>query len=68
MSVQGYEAVRLLYNAYQANPTNIQAGLVGIKEFDNLFGKVTFSDDGNSSFEMVVKQMQPDGTAKIVKE
>ena len=68
MSAQGYEAVRLLYNAYQANPANIQAGLVGIKEFDNLFGKVTFSDDGNSSFEMAIKQMQPDGTAKVIKE
>ena len=68
MSAQGYEAVRLLYNAYQANPENIQAGLIGIKEFDNLFGKVTFSDDGNSSFEMSIKQMQPDGSAKIVKE
>ena len=68
ISAQGYGAVYLLAEAQKRNPENIQAGLASIKEYDTLLGKVHFLNDGNSTFDLAIKQMQPDGTAKIVKE
>ncbi len=68
VSAQGYEAVYMLSKAQKYNPQQIQVGLAQIQEFDTLLGKVHFLNDGNSTFDLAIKQMQPDGTAKVIKE
>ena len=47
---------------------NIREGLLELKEMDTTSGHLKFLPNGSVEFPLVIKQMQPDGTAKIVKE
>ncbi len=50
-------------------PEQIREGLLSLKDFDTVMGKITFDNEGELYLDsLVIKQMQPDGTAKIVKE
>ncbi|MBP5534617.1 MAG: ABC transporter substrate-binding protein [Alphaproteobacteria bacterium] len=50
-------------------PEGIRRALLSLKDFDTVMGKVTFNADGELYLDSLsIKQMQADGTAKIVKE
>ena len=52
-----------------AEPEQIRQGLTSLKNFDTIMGKITFDDEGELHLDsLVIRQMQPDGTAKIIKE
>ena len=64
-----YEAMLILGNALQQNEVSALNYLKNkVKNRDTLFGKVSFDTNGEIDIPLVIKQMQPDGTAKIVKE
>ena len=63
----GYDAIYIIAEALK-NSNNIKEGLEKIADFDTFSGKLTFNNDGTPNFPVVIKQMQSDGTAKVVKE
>ena len=63
----GYDAIYVIAEALK-NSSNVKEGLGKINGLDTFFGKLTFNADGSSNFPVIIKQMQADGTAKIVKE
>ena len=63
----GYDAIYVIAEALK-NSSNVKEGLEKINGLDTFFGKLTFNTDGSSNFPVIIKQMQADGTAKIVKE
>ena len=63
----GYDSIYIIAEALK-NSSNIKEGLEKLADFDTFCGKLTFNDDGTPNFPVVIKQMQPDGTAKVVKE
>ena len=67
-SVFGYDSVRLVYEGIKRNPKDIRAGLESIEEFDTMSGKMKLMEDGGSIFHLSIRQMQSDGTAKVIKE
>ena len=47
----------------------IRKALLSLKDFDTVMGKITFNEEGELYLDsLVIKQMQPDGTAKVIKE
>jgi len=68
----GYESVKILANVIKKNGTDsekIRNALANLKDFDTGFGKISYDEKGEIHLpKFVIKQMQPDGTAKIVKE
>ncbi len=63
----GYDSIYIIAEALK-NSSNIKEGLEKLADFDTFCGKLTFNDDGTPNFPVVIKQMQPDGTAKVIKE
>ena len=63
----GYDAIYIISEALK-NSHNVKEGLEKITDFDTFAGKLTFNHDGTPNFPIVIKQMQSDGTAKIIKE
>ena len=50
-------------------PEAIRNALLSLKDFDTVMGKVTFNADGELYLDSLsIKQMQADGSAKIIKE
>ena len=39
-----------------------------IKNRQTIFGKISFDENGEIDIPLVIKQMQADGTAKVIKE
>ena len=68
LSTQGYDAVQLLYNASQDETHSLNDALAATKEVNTYLGKLHVKSNGKAVFKLVIKQMQPDGTAKVVKE
>ncbi|MBE6446728.1 MAG: ABC transporter substrate-binding protein [Alphaproteobacteria bacterium] len=67
----GYDAVRVIITAIEnrgKTSNDIKKGLMDIKDMNTFFGKMKLNNNGTSEFQMTIKQLQPDGTAKIVKE
>ncbi|MBP5344348.1 MAG: ABC transporter substrate-binding protein [Alphaproteobacteria bacterium] len=67
----GYETLRLLAEAMKngTKPEQIREGLANLKDVETGFGKVSYDERGELYLPpFVLKQMQPDGTAKVVKE
>ncbi|MBE6446726.1 MAG: ABC transporter substrate-binding protein [Alphaproteobacteria bacterium] len=66
-----YESVRVFANSTKAGQTKemTRNNLVNQKGFATSIGNISFDNDGNIyGIETVIKQMQPDGTAKVIKE
>ncbi len=52
-----------------AEPDQIRKGLLSLKDFETVMGKISFDDEGELHLSsLVVRQMQPDGTAKVVEQ
>lgn len=50
-------------------PEQIREGLLSLKNFDTVMGKITFDEEGELYLDSLeLKQMQSDGAAKVVKE
>ena len=66
-----YETVRIFGHTIQANESkeNSREKLTNLRNFATDIGNVGFNADGEiNGIETVIKQMQPDGSAKVVKE
>ena len=68
----GYESLKILAKVIEkegSESANMIQGLGALTDFDTGFGKVSYDPQGEIHLpNFVIKQMQPDGTAKIVKE
>ena len=67
----GYEVLRMLAEAMKngTKPEQIREGLENLKDFETGFGKVSYDKQGELYFPpFILKQMQTDGSAKIIKE
>ncbi|MBP5344339.1 MAG: ABC transporter substrate-binding protein [Alphaproteobacteria bacterium] len=68
----GYEGMRIMAKVIQQNGTDsakIREGLANLKDFETGFGKISYDEQGEIHLpNFVIKQMQADGSAKIVKE
>ena len=62
-----YAAVEALLKAIE-NPKGIEAGLYELQNFETAIGKVNYDKEGEPHAPIVIKQMQSDGTAKVIKE
>ena len=65
-----YEAMLILGKALQL-PKNVDAMNYlkhSVKKHSTVFGSISFDENGEVDIPLVIKQMQPDGTAKIIKE
>ena len=71
-TVLGYAVVEIMTDAIRrggTEPEKIRQALLHIKNFDTVIGPVSYSPDGEMLLnKLVIKQMQPDGTAKVIKE
>ena len=67
-----YESIKLLsqlINQVGSNPSELQKALLELDSFNSDFGSISFDKDGEiEHLNVVIKQMQPDGSAKVVKE
>ena len=64
-----YEAMLILGDAIQQKDIQTLDYLKKqIKNRQTIFGKISFDENGEIDIPLVIKQMQPDGTAKVVKE
>ena len=65
----GYDSAMRVVKAIELKgKDNIREGLAELKEMDTTSGHLKFLPNGAVEFPLVIKQMQSDGTAKIVKE
>ena len=68
----GYESVKILAHIIKENGTDsekIRNALANLKDFDTGFGKISYDEKGEIYLpKFVIKQMQADGTAKVIKE
>ena len=68
----GYEGMKILAEVIRKNgtdPEKIREGLANLKDFETGFGKISYDEKGEIHLpKFVIKQMQADGTAKVVKE
>lgn len=68
----GYEGMKILAEVIRKNgtdPEKIREGLANLKDFETGFGKISYDEQGEIHLpKFVIKQMQPDGTAKVIKE
>ena len=68
----GYEDIKILAHVIKekgSGSAQICEGLANLKNFDSGFGRISYDKDGELYFPpFVIKQMMPDGTAKIIKE
>lgn len=65
----GYDSAMRVVKAIELKgKDNIREGLAELKEMDTTSGHLKFLPNGGVEFPLVIKQMQSDGTAKIVKE
>ena len=62
-----YIAVGVLLQALK-NEDNLQQGFYDIQNFPTLMGTISYDKDGEPHPPIVIKQMQSDGTSKIIKE
>ena len=66
-----YETVRIFGHTIQPNDSkeNSRVKLTNLRNFATDIGSVEFNADGEiNGIETVIKQLQPDGSAKIIKE
>ena len=68
----GYESVKILANVIRENGKDskkIHDGLINLRDFKTDFGNISYDEKGEMhTLKFVIKQMQPDGTAKVIKE
>ena len=66
-AILSYVSVDVLMKALE-NKTDLNQGFYDIQNFKTVMGELNYDKDGEPHPPMVIKQMQPDGTAKIIKE
>ena len=65
----GYDSVMRIAQAIETEgKDHIREGLAEIQEMNTTSGHLKFLPNGQVQFPLVIKQMMPDGTAKVIKE